>query len=41
MFGYTPIQHSMKPRIIQSNENRQRTIENNIEKKNGESPSIF
>lgn len=28
MQGYTPIQHHQKPRIIQSNEIRQRTLEN-------------
>lgn len=28
MQGYTPIQHQQKPRIIQSNEIRQRTLEN-------------
>ena len=28
MQGYNPIQHHQKPRIIQSNEARQRTLEN-------------
>jgi len=40
MQGYTPIQHNQKPRVIQSNEIRQRTLDNGSIAQSSPSPKL-
>lgn len=41
MQGYTPIQHFQKPRVIQSNEIRQRTLESASVSQTSPSPNLI